>query len=316
MVLQVGSKVDWLTITGGVERIHPLPDDSEMMFSLECRKHVARVCSIHTDRWQIGRPTLGYGYTWVEATSQARISTPPLRNLRQGWKLEASGQALTKGLSVRSLVDGVGDGRKKITRIDLAFDVFGIEQCANEMYEEYAALHEGASRRTLKLFNSPNGDTFVIGSRSSERYLRIYEKYRKDGGSEPYVRVELEMKGDLARKKGLLYASHHRQAATEINRLFKGMSHPVAEAIRYFSDGAVYRATPRTKSTSNRTAWFNGDVWTAIQTWILEEPIEARAWIEAVARLPIPEVHDPSQIPLWDDELGLIMRETKHKREN
>lgn len=51
-----------------------------------------------------------------------------------------------------------------------------------------------------------HGRTLAIGSRTSAAYARVYEKGRKEGGRPDWVRVELELKPQNARARGV-YAS-------------------------------------------------------------------------------------------------------------
>ena len=90
------------------------------------------------------------------------------------------------------------DLRWNTTRLDLAADTQ-----AFSVADMVSAYHAGAvkthSRKWEEKTNSDNGHTFYIGSRESERFVRVYHKM--DGfsfGREPFTRVELELKGERA----------------------------------------------------------------------------------------------------------------------
>lgn len=81
----------------------------------------------------------------------------------------------------------------KLTRVDVAFD--GAPFTLREMREW---VKQGDVRTKAKkgkfwedIWGNPDGETLYLGSRSSERYLRAYDR-RGD------VRLELELKGDMA----------------------------------------------------------------------------------------------------------------------
>lgn len=94
----------------------------------------------------------------------------------------------------------------KATRIDLALNVWTVLHMPNiaEVAYNWALRHvlrenpEGQRRRQPTLYKS-TGDTLYLGSRSSQRFLRVYNKEAQSG--EPYYencwRFEVEIKGAL-----------------------------------------------------------------------------------------------------------------------
>lgn len=88
--------------------------------------------------------------------------------------------------------------RWNTTRCDLACDTqaFGVPDVVAAYH---AGLVKTPARDWEEKTNSKNGHTFYIGSRDSERLLRVYHK--TDGfsfGNEAFTRVELELKGKRA----------------------------------------------------------------------------------------------------------------------
>ena len=84
-----------------------------------------------------------------------------------------------------------GEHKWRVTRLDVAFDraCFKPRHC-------YEAWREGnvrceAQRESYKWLESPEGDTFYIGARSSPRFVRIYDRRGP-------TRVELELKKPIA----------------------------------------------------------------------------------------------------------------------
>lgn len=94
--------------------------------------------------------------------------------------------------------------RPKITRIDLAYDDFNGEQIsvdwALQCWRTGGFTFSGRSPQVEQIGNwlEPNGKgrTFCVGSRSSGKFCRIYEKGRKEGcSSSNWTRFEVELKG-------------------------------------------------------------------------------------------------------------------------
>jgi hypothetical protein len=96
-----------------------------------------------------------------------------------------------------------------ITRLDIALTVWGIPN-----QSEVIARHneEGVEhRKTLQsrpyavrlIDGNGDGDTLYLGSRSSEQFVRVYDKERSPNGGEQYktaVRYECECKEQLAHR--------------------------------------------------------------------------------------------------------------------
>lgn len=93
--------------------------------------------------------------------------------------------------------------RPKITRLDLAHDDFFAETIsvdwALEQWQNGGFTWRGAAPNVEQIGNwlKPNGNgrTFAVGARASGKYLRVYEKGRKEGCKDsPWTRFEVELK--------------------------------------------------------------------------------------------------------------------------
>lgn len=93
--------------------------------------------------------------------------------------------------------------RPKITRVDLAHDDFLGEAVtvdwALEHWQAGGFTWSGTAPQVEQIGNwlkpSGKGRTFAVGSRTSGKYCRIYEKGRKEGCSDsPWTRFEVELK--------------------------------------------------------------------------------------------------------------------------
>lgn len=97
-------------------------------------------------------------------------------------------------------------GKAQATRVDIALDLID----GNASVQSFvSALKAGLARTAAKKWrvmqNSESGHTVYIGSRTSERMLRIYNKKAEraaafeDVEHENWIRVEVELKGDRAK---------------------------------------------------------------------------------------------------------------------
>lgn len=122
-----------------------------------------------------------------------------------GVHLAYTGRALRaiaeQGIEASSLVQWFVESGANITRLDLAIDVFDVEidpmalaQCARVKTEP------GTARKWSFVKGHDNGCTAYVGSRKSEKFLRIYDKAAEQGRNDIlWTRFELELKGDSAR---------------------------------------------------------------------------------------------------------------------
>lgn len=118
--------------------------------------------------------------------------------------LEMSGQ-LTKAIGIQKILTGVHkleqEGiRIEVARLDLAFDTVGFHpsDVAKAIVEN--TLRSLAKRETAQERRDLHGDgyTVTLGSRSSERYLRVYFHKATESFEGGCTRVELELKDDKA----------------------------------------------------------------------------------------------------------------------
>ena len=120
----------------------------------------------------VQRPDMGIHVVW---TGRALAETELFTLMREMQALQAS-----------------------VTRIDIAVDV-------PEHWDIEALYKRGVEKDWVcKVKGKPvmvrsTGDTLYVGSRTSEKFLRVYDKQAEQGADFPWTRVELECKGETAR---------------------------------------------------------------------------------------------------------------------
>lgn len=91
-----------------------------------------------------------------------------------------------------------------VTRLDFAIDVKDTEGEISELYEAWQSGTLGTTAQTVSYVGSfdgqrkDKGHTLYIGSRQSEKMLRIYDKGKQLERVERWLRIELELKGAWA----------------------------------------------------------------------------------------------------------------------
>lgn len=146
--------------------------------------------------WKSEKPRFGYSAAYSPSSCPGPVVFCWPQDGRSHTHVQWSGSALaSNGQAWRLLKRAVEDGNR-VTRLDLAVDVM-----AGDPLDVWtAAGREQVLTRLRKraMVTSDTGITVYLGSRSSGRYVRVYDKAGQLGLPGPWVRVELELKGDDA----------------------------------------------------------------------------------------------------------------------
>lgn len=184
--------LDWLSYT--VHWNQEILQPYRKAFSLE------RVAAALTNQAGAWIPEAGRQHYPLVVSSAL---TPALRVMatepdnRMGVHVSWSGSAL-RTVNPRAVLRQALALGANVTRIDIAIDHYGWLDL--EGYK--AALDEGAAvtrARDWNLIDGRTGKTLYVGSRTSEKFLRIYDKAAESGHEGHWYRIELECKGDTAR---------------------------------------------------------------------------------------------------------------------
>ena len=189
---EVTFTLDWLSFTVIWERLRKndwLTHDAQMV---SCQRLLETDATFKRDI-----PLHGYEDCWVSGQlGQARIMVSRPGN-SMGVHVQLPGQALsalgvTKALGIcRELVGSV-------TRIDVAVDTKGQSDAA-DVYGSYLAKTMVTRAQKVNMVIGTEGNTVYVGSRTSERFLRVYDKAAQLGIEGNWTRIEMECKGDRAK---------------------------------------------------------------------------------------------------------------------
>lgn len=183
-----------LTSVGGSE-----DDAAAVLYRQAARACVARAlggeCSLDPWAWQGYRGASGtgaaYGTRW------------------DGHIFQASGYAAHDAR-------GLGLPWDNVPRVDVAVTVwYEQDECASIAHHATISRRFSKSRgvsgwKVTHIDGGDDGTTTYIGSRESDIYIRIYDKWReseRDEGYERAIRYEVEYKGDAAKE---VWAASHR----------------------------------------------------------------------------------------------------------
>lgn len=190
--MRIEFSIDWLAFT---QPLTLLPSPS-------LYAPVAR----NSGNWYVDRPHNGYKTAyrnqhgvlcqWNDERPEMRVHT------------QYSGETLTRcqdaGLSPMQIVQchAIHDDWR-LTRIDLAFDLYNSPVDIEGLYKEITKGNIKMSTTKANLLKGADGgQTLYIGSRQSDKFIRIYDKAVEQSLPGNWIRIELEIKGETAREIG------------------------------------------------------------------------------------------------------------------
>lgn len=157
---------------------------------------LASLITGHFTSWIPQKPRNGYAYVVCAADRSGLCVMATEPNSPMGVHVSWSGSALRE-VEPRAILRSALAAGAIVRRIDIAIDIpywfVGSDF--------YSRLEKGLAETTSRKYQhivSDTGWTVYVGSRTSEKFLRIYDKQAEAGLDQPLTRVELECKGDYA----------------------------------------------------------------------------------------------------------------------
>ena len=266
--------IDWLTIVG---RRKPEPDDWSVNSAyltatewLEARSATFREAFGVPSEWQIVRPRAPYSFARRSGDCTRTLYVHPLA---AHFTLEVSGAHCAKLSALMPQV--LADYSDSLSRVDLAVD---IETRTTPL--EFDALTSPTRINTRSRMASSTGETVYVGSRSSERFVRIY-RYTAPHPRSHLLRVEFQLKGDFARALGQDAGAGASLVgiAAELGNHF-GFHHPD------WKPDAI-PSPLRVKShaqTGNTIHWLTTTVAPLLRRLEREQRLDVEAWLDEYVR--------------------------------
>jgi hypothetical protein len=258
-------KIDWITAT----RKRIVSDDAvfEPFVVQELFK------SFGQTTFKIVRNAAHYHLTLeAENTMQVRLAEDHVALVFPGQSIEGS------GIDILEKIRELGF---KLTRLDIACDIKQ-EIDIPALARKYAKL---PSARHNALIQS-SGATLYIGSRSSTKMLRIYDKRAEQRAEHPWTRVEIELKQDAARNAASLLLQN-RNFDFALKAMQDMLALPQSKLSKLLQPGS---AAEKLRSTIGRNVagsaerWLTGQVAASFEKLIRDDKAAAervfRLWIE------------------------------------
>lgn len=222
--------------------------------------------------WPIVKPRAPYSYARRSVDCTRSLYVHPLS---AHFTFEVSGQHCAKIADRMSAI--LRDYADSLSRVDLAVDM----ECSTTPLE-FDALCNPAKVNTRSRLTSSTGETVYIGSRSSERFCRVY-RYKPPHPRAHLLRAEFQLKGDYAKALGQQVADGEalNGIAAALGQHF-GFQHPDWPPAE---NPSPLRVQTHAQS-GNTVAWLTNQVAPALRRLQREGKLDIEAWIAEYVTKP------------------------------
>lgn len=268
---EISSCIDWLSMT-----YNPKINAGKFIVTIEG----------YGDNSEV-KPQYGYD-TAVKYTCGMVVMWSQARH-DMGTHIVLSGstlEALTlAGNNVRTMLKRAIELKAKVTRLDIAIDA---RDCEIDIAEVYKAAQDAKSQGSVQSINLisgvDGGATLYLGSRQSDKFARLYDKgvQTKDGGD--WKRLELELKGDVAKQYARVIAMTDSSIASFVWSIASKMF--MTEAGNYPTLGAHSDlvSMPKIEKVTDTEKWLCTQIIPVIEKYVRRHP-ESTVYDELIAAL-------------------------------
>jgi len=191
-------KMDWLTVTGKYPSKGAVIDNFGVRDAISLARSTLDYFFLPSQQLEAARPDRFYAWSFKHSVTGMKFDVAR-KPWDQGWKLVLSGDALKHVPQTQhDFAQVVDESGYNVTRLDVAIDVFNSGYRTEDIWDEYKKLHPHEGKRSQSLIISPTGGTMYLGSRQSQKMLRIYDKGTQTGSGLDWLRFELELKREEA----------------------------------------------------------------------------------------------------------------------
>lgn len=231
-------------------------------------------------------PRNGYTRATLDANGVGVLWNPDYSSM--GHHVVFSGSSLrnlfTSGMAQpQTLLRSCHDAGGNISRLDLAKDLTEWEIDYETVYKSLKRGNIGGTARNIsRLESSGGGTTIYIGSRQSERFVRLYDKAAEQQlDNALWSRLEVETKGMVARAvtTALLNRSQWSDAFDAVVIAMVGNVQKAGIGA-FFPGGRVPIGLPKIEKQTDREMWIEKQVISAVARHFIDNPNS-----EAIARL-------------------------------
>jgi hypothetical protein len=235
---------------------------------------------------RVGAPPKYYRYGVHDADSGVMVG---IGGPRQGFMVQLSGDWWAGGIPSGEMLQGWLELGLKPTRFD--YSATALVAADVESAAELIAVAAQAARNVQdkkepiwhKPYCKPHLQTWYAGNRTSDHFLRVYDKLVGFDEDMKYIRIEMEYKGEMAPRALQGFIEHGTGDVRGILKwMHAGDEGPYIPDLQrlWLQGGEAPKAGRVPPPPSNRIAWFYGNAEKAFKNWAAENSDAAQTWLE------------------------------------
>lgn len=277
-------KIDWITATKSYDSMRIKPPESVAQANAIARNIARSIPYCNGEKVTRSERHVAYYEHIFNVGDLLQLAISERQS--QGVKILITGSQLAVGQEEEErLWNDLRHGDWNLTRVDVAYDFFNFGRSLLWIMEKCLYRQVTAKKHAAVWRLTPNGDTIEIGSRSSEKWLKIYEKGKEQRTEYDWLRVELELKGRVVKTlKRSELEEVYRRAAKYILTMSGNLPDFMNDFFIEFSHGAHNPQLPRKSTKNSRELWLMTQVMPALVTTYHEEPQVYRRFVEALTK--------------------------------
>ena len=234
----------------------------------------------YTDTETATPATPRHGYSAASSEKNGILHMWNLEREEMGHHVIINGSCLRdiveyRGISQQTLLQEILNSGASVTRLDLAKD-------AKDVYVDYGDIwsdlergeYKGSAQKTARMQGSDGGNTIYVGSRTSDRFMRLYDKAAQTGNADIlWSRLEIEYKGMVARAVSTVLARDVHWSSVFNNEVSRMLSLSEQSTFRVFVDSddcAI--GVPKIEKQVDREKWIDKQVIKAVCQHYIEYP--------------------------------------------
>jgi len=268
----ISSCIDWLSVT-----FKPQEQAAKFLMKIDCLGESKEDKPLHGYDSAL-KYTSGIVAMWCQQRDDMGCHV-----VLSGKTLETLALA---GISTRTLLESAIELHGKISRLDLAIDAIDENVAPDDIYvAAKRGLTKGTARNVERRESIDGGITVYIGSRESDKFARLYDKGVESKTGTDWKRLEIELKGDVAKQYGRMVAMQPESSiatfawSTASKMLMTNVgNYPV------YGTKSELISMPKIEKTTDTERWIHTQIIPMLQRYIEAHP-ESSVYDELIQAL-------------------------------
>lgn len=181
------------------------------------------------------------------------------------------------GNSARELLKSAISLEGKVTRLDLAIDAHNENIRIKSIYDGSSVQgFRGTAKRVNLITGNDGGITMYIGSRDSDKFARLYDKGIQTKTDENWKRLEVELKGDVAKQFARVVAMNEdKSIASFVWGIASSMFNVNYGGYPIFGIDSSDVSLPKIEKTTDTEKWLLNQIIPLIERYVAKNPQSA-----------------------------------------